>query len=117
MTPEAQRIAMAEFCGWTDIKECSCKKVPRGTHAASDREGHLPDYLTDLNAMHEAEKVLNNRDKIRYATCLFNEVLGAPVSVETANASRDGFFAHIHATAAQRAEAFLCTLGLWHETR
>jgi len=57
----------------------------------------VPGYLTDLNAMHEAEKVLIERD-------------------EWANYERTLTKRHLYpirATAAQRAEAFLRTLGKW----
>lgn len=52
MNPEQQRIAIAEACGkwhygW-----------PHEYMSQIDRLRHIPDYLHDLNAMHEAEKVL-----------------------------------------------------------
>lgn len=60
----------------------------------------LPDYLTDLNAMHEAEKVLTGHQWTDYANVL----------TDIGPCSRRGM---IHATAAQRAEAFLRTVGKW----
>ncbi len=90
MTPEAQ-IAIAEFCGWTDIKDCSCKKVPRGTHAASDREGHLLDYCKDRNAMAEAKACLNAPQRVAFVAELEMICEGAIC----------------FATAAEEAEAFL----------
>jgi hypothetical protein len=91
MKPHRQRIAIAEACGF----KCS---------EYSDELGQLvaeftPDYLNDLNAMHEAEKVLNNVQRERYRTELVYS-----------HAGRDVF-----ATAAQRAEAFLRTIGKWEE--
>jgi hypothetical protein len=63
------------------------------------------DYCADLNAMHEAEKVLNGLDKWRYALRL--------TEVTQSQSSDDmSFFC---ATARQRAEAFLRTLGKWKE--
>ena len=59
-----------------------------------------PDYLNDLNAMHEAEKVLTDEQKREYRICLFR--------LCDCYAGRE-----VHATAAQRAEAFLKTLNLW----
>ena len=53
---------------------------------------NMPDYLNDLNAMHEAEKVLNDHQWDDYI-CQLGHAMGA--------------------TAAQRAEAFLKTLNLW----
>jgi hypothetical protein len=58
-----------------------------------------PDYLNDLNAMHEAEKMLNSESGYHgiggYGLYL--------VALEH----------NVSATAAQRAEAFLKTLNLW----
>jgi hypothetical protein len=62
-------------------------------------EWQLPDYLNDLNAMHEAEKVLMPNQLTEYGSALmFCE-------------RRE--FAGIRATAAQRAEAFLKTINKW----
>jgi len=55
----------------------------------------IPDYCGDLNAMHEAEKVLDETQAEDY-----EELLG-----------EYGF----HSTSSQRAEAFLRTLGKWEE--
>lgn len=72
-----------------------------------------PDYLLDLNAMHEAEKTFNgNHQRIaRYQDALI-KVIGV---------TGFGPFGTIenwllHATAAQRAEAFLRTIGKWEES-
>jgi hypothetical protein len=56
------------------------------------------DYCTDLNAMHEAEKVLTFEDWESYRDELGGSFRGCA-----------------HATARQRAEAFLRTLGKWKE--
>ena len=77
MTPEEQRIAIAEACGW----KFNRFKVfnPKGVHQTymcglgRDKErynvkdskeairlGLIPDYLNDLNAMHEAVVTLTN---------------------------------------------------------
>lgn len=60
----------------------------------------LPDYLTDLNAMHEAEEHLRGHQFQRYAEML-DDIIGS--------------LGGIRATARQRAEAFLRTLGKWKE--
>lgn len=94
MTPEAQRIAIEKTIGdkwWV-------AKYPGGPLLR-------PDYLNDLNAMHEAEKARWTGDLKR----LHND---AKTYTEwkryQALLSYD-----IHATAAQRAEAFLTTIGEW----
>jgi hypothetical protein len=68
--------------------------------------GQNNDYCNDLNAMHEAEETLKGMDKAEFAVQL------------TKSAGKDwpdgkvaaGSFVHVHATARQRAEAFLKTI-------
>jgi hypothetical protein len=95
MTPEAQRIAIAEACGtmkWSyalPIKIIACT---------------VPDYLNDLNAMHEAERTcIIGKEELeeRYWLALY----------DVCKTTRWPF----DATAAQRAEAFLRTLNLWRD--
>ena len=91
MTPEAQRIAIAEACGWkTGYRD------PEAWHP-------LPDYLNDLNAMHDAEKVLTSEQVTSYVYSLesMNERWSTPA----------------FATASQRAEAFLRAIGKWKECK
>jgi hypothetical protein len=66
--------------------------------------------LNDLNAMHEAEKVLTEKQVRSYAFTLA-QVLDTSPTVDL-----DDQFLNIHATAAQRVEAFLRTLNLWNPT-
>jgi len=61
-----------------------------------------PDYCRDLNAMHEAEKILfttNNWDACAYEAALQKETTSWAW----------------HSTAKQRAEAFLKTIGKWKD--
>ncbi len=94
MTPEAQRIAIAEACGWTDTQ------IIDGKYGQTD----VPDYLNDLNAMHEAEQVLFGRND--WSSCKYDEYLDVATSSWKWNA-----------TASQRAEAFLRTIGKWEESK
>jgi hypothetical protein len=123
MTPKAQRIAIAEACGW----RIEPSMIQRGYNlitpdgklwdsfwdneakipVVGDRWMNLPDYLIDLNAMHEAEKVLT-RDQCFY----YRDEIQKAVLKTSAHCSADFVFG---ATAAQRAEAFLRTLNLWKE--
>ena len=115
MTPEAQRIAIAEACGWSVLS------LSNGFYAKHKTEGRIsisvasvratcdeamddraPDYLNSLDAMHEAEKVLSVREKQNYISTLRNICVVAGCWPETA-------------TADQRVEAFLRTLGKWEE--
>lgn len=110
MKPEAQRIAIARACGW--INQGETKGVPALSHRWV-RPGDsyvftaLPNYLNDLNAMHEAEKVLTESQKWFYLDLL---VPADPLSIPYNEQWR---FAH--ATAAQRADAFLRTINLWEK--
>jgi hypothetical protein len=80
-----------------------------------DGEMLFSDPLNDLNAMHEAEKVLTPEKEERYVGMLQN-VMGIEVFEEGSRwesshlSSSDSVY---RATASQRAEAFLKTLGLW----
>lgn len=105
MTPESQRIAIAEACGWIDCAWTTHLQRPllMGTPAqdAHPYPRQLPDYLNDLNAMHEAEKVLTNANWFTYLALLHDNVVLFPMRIA------------VHATASQRAEAFLKTIGKW----
>ena len=102
MNKEQQRIKIAEACGWKweRLYTGELYGKPMGEQGPL-RE--LPDYLNDLNAMHEAEKVLrchgpNESDLIVFDRCInYQENIGY----------------NVFATAAQRAEAFIRTLGTW----
>ena len=114
MKPEAQRIAIAEACGWNSIREQdydngysgdSVQQYWLGLSPDSDNFEELPKYLTDLNAMHEAEKVLTEKGVNTWWTYVdfINRHNLTPFGQSTA----------VHATAARRAEAFLRTIGKW----
>ena len=102
MTEEEINIAIAESEGWLWVEGVIAPadgwKNPT-TGEISDDPDDLPKYTEDLNAMHEAEKVLTWGQMGQYC--------GELDDLET-RASHG-----IHATAAQRAEAFLKTLNLW----
>jgi hypothetical protein len=91
MDKRQQRIAIAE----------ACNKL-RWTLLDNKRYPDCPDYLNDLNDMHEAEKTLNKEQRKEY-----------DVMIISICACEKGY--SISATAAQRAEAFLRTLDLWED--
>ena len=103
MNQELQRIKIAEACGWTEISQRCMWGLPKGAYdtGREDCLKHLPDYLNDLNAMHEAEKVLKGEQWVKYV-----RLIGGATQEEKGRC---------HATAAQRSEAFLRTLNLWEE--
>ena len=100
MTPEKQRIAIAEACGWKwEARIKGSIKVWNKPPLMVFYDSELPNYLNDLNAMHEAEKVLTSSQEKEYVNDLdwMSERWGGTV----------------FASAAQRAEAFLRTIGKW----
>lgn len=109
MTPQQinKRIALA--CGWKHLGKTFANGVLY-YDAWESQEGTLytypPNYHGDLNAMHEAEKTI--RDRITYTVTLY-EIARRDYEIATEWSSL------IHATAAQRAEAFLRTLGKWED--
>jgi hypothetical protein len=111
MTDEQINAAIAEACGWTECRLVSKVVLstlrdpvaygipPNGTYEIA-----CPNYCSDLNSMHEAEKALNSDDIFEtYYLALY----------ETTQSTRWP----VCATARQRAEAFLRTLGKWEEVR
>ena len=117
MTTEQQRIKIAKACGWTCCGYIEGRS-PFGLHPMFNVQdysvqqimalevpiGDLPDYIGDLNAMHEAEigYIIPNGLWDDYVTHLRNLM-------------KDGERFWGQATAKQRAEAFLRTLNLWEK--
>ncbi len=125
LTPVEQRIKIAELCGWTlevyreyepykDTNNHGCDlggywiepidgvyiEISHQCGSKGDTpftaQEIVPDYLNDLNAMHEAEKHLcdNQDNELRYAELLNHITSGMEHK----------------ATAIQRAEAFVFTM-------
>jgi hypothetical protein len=110
MTPDQQRTAIAKACGWTEIDQCTCwHGVSRGYEpTVGAHKKHLPDYLADLNAMHEAEKVLTEKGVNAWWAYVANINRNNPRPLGSESA--------VHATATKKSKAFLQTLGLWTTT-
>ncbi len=142
MTPEQQRIKIAEACGWrfNKISKFICgetfevvspdlkrsygwSETYKTIHSRSGvdvaefayqtieqvlKHASIPDFLNDLNAMHEAEEILTDNQRMHFRGELV-EMMRPKYGFESA------CLMAIHATAAQRAEAFLKTLNLWKE--
>jgi hypothetical protein len=99
MKPHRQRIAIAKACGfkWSEYSDELGQLVAEFT----------PNYLNDLNAMHQAEMVLSRGEH-------YNQT-GGFGRYKTALAEVCDEQHPIDATAAQRAEAFLRTIGKWED--
>ena len=112
MTPEQQRIAIAEACGWANIRWNGVRYNWVGHRPETARDDYaLPDYLNDLNAMHEAENSqgrydLSFWDSYSENLAMITQRDDKPIWV---------IVNCVRATAAQRAEAFLRTLDLWDQ--
>lgn len=115
MNPIEQQLEIAKACGWREAFPSSGPAHP-GTRKGGimlpynwinevdgRRVQDLPNYLHDLNAMHEAEKSLTPEQFYRYYWKLI-KLVGGQTDLHP-----------ISATAAQRAEAFLRTISKWKE--
>jgi hypothetical protein len=118
MTNEQINIAIAEVLG-RDFDPAEARNWgSRGRWVKHDNvEGgqlvfkhSIPDYCNDLNAMHEAEDKLEGMNKVEFAIQLCRVV-----GKDWPSGIGGGSFAHIHATALQKVEAFLRTIGKWEE--
>lgn len=110
MTPQQIDQAIAEACGWVEVHSTignpstlygwHPEKHPKEKYS---NETLIPRYATDLNAMHEAEKTLDRGE---------NHLMRGGFGLYLINLPRvcDGE-PRVCATAAQRAEAFLRTIG------
>lgn len=101
MNNQEINIAIAEACGI--ISKDQWGSLYRTLHGIVR---DCPDYCNDLNAMHEAEKVLIGDEPENseiWSDFQTNLIIACPA------------YLSYHATARQRAEAFLRTLGKWEE--
>lgn len=116
MTPEAQRIAIAEACPqlFRFIKFRSGLGLCfRACDGLPDIRDDVFDPLIDLNAMHEAEKMLAIEQYAFYTENLSGVVTGG----FRYGCDIIAHFGLYHATATQRAEAFLRTIGKWDDSK
>lgn len=116
MTPEQQRIAIAEACGWKHYGCTGCSSSPcrcaEWIHESTDwTPSSLPDYLNDLNAMHEAILTLEVSQWKLFVTHL--QMVALKITKDDDIIYRD--MCLLGSTASQRAEAFLKTIGKWVE--
>ena len=112
MDPVKQRAAIAEYCGWKDVRGHmgippeNGMLFPYPEHHEEDWRLKpfrvLPDYLNDLNAMHKAEHHLSMNMQDTYMEYI-TDITGIKG------------WGVCHALAEVRAEAFLKTIGKWEE--
>lgn len=120
MSDEQINIAIAKACGYEWVSNgWGCRFLGSPTEKSfgpdtqsplcEDAYDSVPNYCKDLNAMHEAEKMLNDEQWPEYRAELRNVVLGGIRMVS------QWCKADLHATARHRAEAFLRTIGKWED--
>ena len=107
MTNLEINIAIAEMCGWGFLSKDKFIVIPPNSPYSVQPLSTIPDYVNDLNAMHDAEKVLTSEQINEYADWLL-------VICNSASSKNQHWF---NATASQRAEAFLRTIGKWKEDK
>lgn len=113
MKTEQQRIAIAQAMGWTDCEYVQQIGLCKGRAPDECIMQEIPEYLVDLNAIHEAEKILWEMDwGHRY---IFNDHLANVLKGRSVNRNEWDAEILLDATAENRAEAFLKTLELWEE--
>ena len=113
MSPEAQRISIAEACGWVSHGG-SGAWVRLGPTLAGYVDGKLttiPDYLSDLNAMSTALNTLTPGEEGHYFRHLYTMLHRGHMSIR-----HQQWMPVLKATAAQQAECFLRAKGKWVET-
>jgi hypothetical protein len=91
-----QTLAIAKFCGWKYGKDHQWRHKDE-QHPRT----FPPTYVHCLNAMHEAEKLLNDTQKVNYSLYLTPAYDSKEDTME------------IFASAPRRAEAFLKTIKKW----
>lgn len=108
MTDEQINQQIAEACGWKIFSKplTGCGFAAYAKSPNGDPSPGVPEYCSDLNAMHEAEKMLTYEQCAFFRTHLRERIEDHAASLFV-----------WHATARQRAEAFLRTLGKWEEVQ
>lgn len=138
MTSQQINIAIAEACGWKwfswgkapdetnrfiaspdNLLKGSMVPCERPSHGLPINVGDVPNYHGSLDAMHEAVAYMLSTDRggNRWSAKIWGEYVENLISVVTRGhpewMCRGSSENCIEATAAQRAEAFLRTIGKW----
>lgn len=119
MTPEAQRVAIAEYCGYKDIAlrligdEQSICMHEWCSGIVGQGGVSIPDYLNDLNAMHRAVQLLTTEQRD-----IYRQQLAAPFAGPRGSGEwYEGYDYAIDTLADQRAKAFLRAINKWDESK
>ncbi len=114
MNPEQIRIAMAEVDGWKKLQMGG--GILRGFSPERDNEhdfDNVPCYDNDLNAVHEVEKkILDSWQRQDSFVRYLHSQGDSTMPFESGTLVKQ--FPIVNATALQRCEAILRTLGKWN---
>lgn len=125
MTDQEIKIAVAEACGWNNVRFDYANGSDTFKSWLGEKRGYVngpPDYPTDLNATNEVVRSLSadeslNKDGFLWSDrCEFLRQLEIVVTRDTKNTDGRIQFDLVTATARQLDEAFLRTVGKWKET-
>lgn len=126
MTQKQKRIKLAEASGW-ELKSNGLSRMWSWqneslnhrkkwvAHKEMASQGVLPNYFSDLNAVHELERIIDKLCKEGDYWFHLRELCDFPDA--ESDWDKVDFFTAVHATAAQRAEAIGLTLGLWEAAK
>lgn len=108
---------IAEACGWIPKKswklEGRIKKDFHWEHSVTkERIFNIPNYYEDLNAIHEAEKILTTEQRDEFVDELVQIIAELKPTLPI-----DGYYEAVFIDAPQRCEALLRTIGKWVETK
>lgn len=122
MTPEqiaAINVTIAEACGYSIYSDGDMHCMHKNGKSVSSWHYHkdilwhenAPDYYHSLDAMREAWQTLNRKQRVEFSKHLRGVVVNA--GGHAASFDWDIVACVENATAPQRAEAFLRTIGKW----
>ena len=119
MTDQEINQVIAEACGWTEITTTPFTDAMKlhfmrwfGLNPKTKQEEPLPDYCSDLNAMHEAVATLDHVSQ----TTRYGEYLCQILDFEMSEPwTMHCVVSFSQAEARECAEAFLRTIGKWTE--
>jgi len=112
MTDLEINIAIAEMCGWGFLSKDKFIVIPPNSPYSVQPLSTIPDYVNDLNAMAEAEQILDSTNGgITDPSCL-RYAYGSEIYRIVPNDIQP-----FRASARHRAEALLRTVGKWKEVK
>lgn len=116
MTNQQINIEIAKACGWRTVDAYAgavqwAGRWEQGNPSPVETSTSIPNYAESLDAMHQAENLLDNPDH------RFTDDLKGSLSLYDKYAIflSELFGRSIRATAAQRAECFLRVIGKWRD--